>query len=152
MTIAPATIGVINIEHGGEGALIVQPSDPITIFNRLESGHRPPLLLEGMIDESECFADRFAPPFVHGRKLSPLRAYARPAPRESHAGCAGLSVSDFSQRDTRAQPHSNSRRTRRAIYTCESAPEQSGFGGREGVCVDEDGILDRREVRVRHSG
>lgn len=52
---APATIGVIDIEHGVEGAVAVPPGDPVTIFNLLEVGHRPPLLLEGMIDEAECF-------------------------------------------------------------------------------------------------
>ena len=55
MTIAPATIGVIDIESGVEGAVAVPPGDPVTMFNLLEAGHRPPLLLEGMIDESECF-------------------------------------------------------------------------------------------------
>ena len=64
----PATIGVIDIEHGAESALIVQPSDPVTILNLLESGHRPPLLLEGMINESECFPDRFAPNFSFCRR------------------------------------------------------------------------------------
>ena len=55
LKIAQATIGVIDIEHGVEGAVAVEPGDPVTMFNLLDAGYRPPLLLEGMIDESECF-------------------------------------------------------------------------------------------------
>jgi hypothetical protein len=55
MTIAPATIGAFDTVFDVEGAVAVPPGDAVTMFNLLEAGYRPPLLLAGMIDESECF-------------------------------------------------------------------------------------------------
>lgn len=51
-TVEPDGIGVIDTESCDQGVLIVAPADPVTIFNLLESGHRPPLRMEGMLEGS----------------------------------------------------------------------------------------------------
>ena len=53
--VAPEDRGIIDIDRRDEGVLNVAPGDPVTIFNLLEGGHRPPLLLEGMLDDQGCY-------------------------------------------------------------------------------------------------
>ena len=49
--VEPDGLGVIDTQSCDQGVLIVSPKDPVAIFNLLESDHRPPLRMEGMLED-----------------------------------------------------------------------------------------------------
>ena len=54
-SVAPDGLGIIDIDKCDEGVLIVGPGDPVTIFNLHKAGHRPTVIMEGMIDDREWY-------------------------------------------------------------------------------------------------